>query len=752
MNSVPHISNAAKHVGTHPTPAAKPAMSYPVVVSAYAALLEKLDYLNEADLALVEEAFEFAAAAHAGQFRSSGDPYITHPIAVAEICAEWKLDAQALMAALMHDAMEDCDVTHSDLVAKFGDTVADLVDGLTKLDKLQFDSREESQAESFRKMLLAMARDVRVILVKLADRTHNMRTMSDMPRSKWARISTETLEIHVPIANRLGINRVFRELQDLALQHLHPWRYDTLIKAIARSRNRRKDVVQKIHAEVDAAFAKAGFKIRIAGREKTLYSIYKKMDAKHISFAQVTDSYGVRIVTPTLIDCYTALGVLHQIFRPVPSKFRDFIANPKSNGYQSLHTTLIGPSGVAMEFQIRTEEMQMVAEYGVLTHWMTKANQGGNQLNNKWIQSLLDIQDETRDAHEFWDHVRVDLFPDSVYVFTPKNQMLTMPRGATVLDFAYAIHSNVGEHTTGARINNEQVPLRTVLKSGDIVEVITDPAATPQASWLSFVKTGRARSKIRYFLKAQGQTESLGLGERLLLQALRAEGISAIPGDETPNKAIWDAVLTQLKARSKAELLNDIGQGKRIAVFVAKQLVEVLATNGHKPDAVLLTQERYKNESNTVANAVVLDGSPNSAVHYAKCCRPVPGDNIAGYLDRTAGLIVHNIDCAVCKKLLGKDAERFVSVEWADEFKDEFETGVVVTISNGKGVLGNIAAEIASQGSDITHITMEDEVALDTTELQFVLTVHDRAQIEHLIRHLVKLPYVLRAFRILPGS
>ncbi|MGF6213033.1 RelA/SpoT family protein [Comamonas sp. 4034] len=736
--------------GTSATAAAKPAMSYPVVVSAYAAFLEKLDYLKDADLARVEEAFEFAAVAHSGQFRSSGDPYITHPIAVAEICATWKLDAEALMAALMHDAMEDCGVTRDDIARQFGDTVAELVDGLTKLDKLHFNSREENQAESFRKMLLAMARDVRVILVKLADRTHNMRTMSDMPRSKWGRISTETMEIHVPIANRLGINRVYRELQDLAFKHLYPWRHDTLVKALGRSRNRRKEVVQKIHAEVDASFAKSGIKIRLGNQEKTLYSIYKKMDAKHLSFAQVTDSYAVRVIVPNLIDCYTALGVLHQVFRPVPSKFRDYIANPKSNGYQSLHTTLVGPSGVSMDFQIRTEDMNLVDENGVLTHWMiqARASGSGEQLGTKWVQSLLDIQDETRDAHEFWDNVRVDLFPDSVYVFTPKNQMLTLPRGATVLDFAYAIHSNVGEHTSGARINNEQVPLSTVLKSGDIVEVTTSPEAVPHPSWLTIVRTGRAKSKIRYYLKTQGQSETAVLGERLLLQALRAEGISQLP----EAKAAWDGLLERLGARNKAELFSDIGQGKRIAVFAAKQMVELLAEQGMRPDAVLLTQERYKNRSSSVTSAVVLDGGNNAAVKYAKCCRPVPGDSVAGYLDRNAGLIVHNSDCAVCKKLLSKDAERFVEVEWADEPKGDFETGVVVTIINGKGVLGKIAAEIAALGSDITHITMDDEVAMNTTELKFVLVVSDRQQVEHMLRQLVKLSYVSRAYRILPTA
>ncbi|GAB2469187.1 bifunctional (p)ppGpp synthetase/guanosine-3',5'-bis(diphosphate) 3'-pyrophosphohydrolase [Comamonas humi] len=732
--------------------AARPAMSYPVVARAYASFQEKLDYLGDAELADVEAAFDFAAEAHTGQWRSSGDPYITHPIAVAEICAGWKLDAPALMAALMHDAMEDCGVTRDDLVAKFGDKVAELVDGLTKLDKLQFNSREENQAESFRKMLLAMAHDIRVILIKLADRTHNMRTMSDMPRSKWGRISSETLDIYVPIAGRLGINSVFRELQDLALRHLHPWRYETLHKAAHRSKARRKDVVQKIHSELDAVLAKAGFRAKVAGREKTIYAIHKKMDARHISFAQVTDSYGFRLIVPARLDCYTALGLLHQLFRPVPNKFRDYVATPKANGYQSLHTTVVGPSGVNVDFQIRTEDMHLVAEYGVLTHWLFQARNASStdQLSTKWIQSLLDIQDETRDAHEFWDHVRVDLFPESVYVFTPKNQMVTLPRGSTVLDFAYAIHSNIGEHTSTVRINGEQVPLRTELKSGDIVEVVTSPDATPHPSWLTFVRTGRARSKIRYFLKARGQSESAALGEKLLAQALRAEGISALPGDSAEDQSVWDAVFSQAEVHSQAELFSEIGQGKRIAILVARQIVELLAEQGHKPDAVLLSQERYAQAGNPLRNNVVLDGSQSSSVQYAKCCRPVPGDAIVGYLDRSAGLIVHNAACGVGNKLRARDAERFVPVEWADDQAQEYETGIVVTVANSKGVLAQIAAEIAAMGSDITHITMEDEVALNTTDLQFVLAVKNRQHVETILRNLSRLPFVLRTFRIIP--
>jgi guanosine-3',5'-bis(diphosphate) 3'-pyrophosphohydrolase len=524
------MSAVAKHQSHAPkgTPKPSPA-ALNAAAASFAALTARLDYLSPEDTELVRRAYRFADEAHLGQLRNSGEPYITHPIAVAAQCAEWKLDAQALMAALLHDAIEDCGVTKPELIERFGAPVAELVDGLTKLDKLQFNTREENQAESFRKMLLAMARDVRVILVKLADRTHNMRTLADAPREKWARISRETLEIYAPIAHRLGLNQTYRELQELSFRHLKPWRYATLSKAVAKARGRRRDLIQKVQKEVEAAFSSAGMTLRIAGREKTLYSIYRKMEEKHLSFAQVTDIYGFRLIVPNVIACYTGLGILHQMYKPLPGKFKDHIAISKLNGYQSLHTTLVGPAGVSVEFQLRTEAMHVVAESGVAAHWLYKAAEpnaaSNDRLGTKWLQSLLDIQDETRDAAEFWDHVKVDLFPDAVYVFTPKSQIMALPRGATVVDFAYAIHSNIGDHTSAARINGDQVPLRTELKNGDVVEVITAPVSTPNPAWLGFVRTGRARSKIRHYLKTLAHAESEGLGEKLLAQALRAEGL-----------------------------------------------------------------------------------------------------------------------------------------------------------------------------------------------------------------------------------
>ncbi|MDP3618539.1 MAG: bifunctional (p)ppGpp synthetase/guanosine-3',5'-bis(diphosphate) 3'-pyrophosphohydrolase [Ramlibacter sp.] len=742
--------------GKRPSPPVVPSPAAANAAAAsFAALTASLDYLDTADVDLVRKAYRFADEAHLGQLRASGEPYITHPIAVAAQCAEWKLDAQALMAALLHDAIEDCGVTKPQLIERFGSPVAELVDGLTKLDKLQFNTREENQAESFRKMLLAMARDVRVILIKLADRTHNMRTLEDVPREKWTRISSETLEIYAPIAHRLGLNQTYRELQELAFRHLKPWRHAILAKAVTKARNRRRDLIQKVEREVQAAFHEAGLGMRIEGREKTLYSIYRKMDEKHLSFAQVTDIYGFRVIVPSVVDCYTAMGMLHQMYKPVPGKFKDHIAIPKVNGYQSLHTTLVGPSGVNVEFQMRTEAMHLVAESGVAAHWLYKANdqEGDNadRLGTKWLQSLLDIQHETRDAAEFWDHVKIDLFPDAVYVFTPKSQIMALPRGATVVDFAYSIHSNIGDRTVAARINGVQVPLRTELKNGDVVEVVTAPVSTPNPAWLGFVRTGRARSKIRHHLKTLAQVESQDLGEKLLTQALRAEGMEKLPAEDEEHHALWEKLLRFTGNRTRAELLTDVGLGKRIATIVAKRLVTMLSERGEKPDALLLTRERYTAHENVSQGEVVLDGSENASVKFASCCRPVPGDAIVGYLGRGEGLVVHCDDCAVARRLQHKDSERFISVEWSDEPVRPFETAVLVTVVNGKGALARVATSLASAEADITHVDMGEEKPQDAADLRLIIAVRDKSHLDAALRILKRTPSVMKVQRIRPG-
>jgi len=733
-----------------PTPAAVNAAA-----ASFAALTAKLDYMSAADVENVRSAYRYADEAHLGQLRNSGEPYITHPIAVAQQCAEWKLDAQALMAALLHDAIEDCGVTKPELIERFGAPVAELVDGLTKLEKLEFNTREENQAESFRKMLLAMARDVRVILIKLADRTHNMRTLSDVPRDKWARIASETLDIYVPIAHRLGLNTTYRELQDLAFRHLHPWRYAALAKALTRARGRRRDVIKRVQGELDEAFESAHIPVRIYGREKTLYSIYRKMDDKHLSFAQVTDIYGFRIIVGGLTACYTAMGVLHQLYKPMPGRFKDYIAIPKINGYQSLHTTLIGPFGTNIEFQMRTEAMHVVAESGVAAHWLYKAtdpdSDASQSLGTQWLQSLLDIQQETRDAAEFWDHVKIDLFPDAVYVFTPKSKIMAMPRGATIVDFAYAIHSDIGDRAVAAKINGEQVPLRSELHNGDVIEVVTGTVPNPNPAWLGFVRTGRARSKIRHHLKTMALSESQDLGEKMLTQALCAEGIDKLPTDDETSRHLWEKILRFSGNRSRADLLTDIGLGKRIASIVAKRIVKLLVETGQRPDALLISRARFTEHESVSQGSLLIDGSEGASVQLAKCCKPIPGDSIMGYLGRGEGLVVHTDDCAMAKRLVHRDSERFIAVDWSDEPSRSFETGLLVTVVNGKGVLARVAAAMAAAEADITQVDMAQESTQDAAELRFGVSVRDRVHLAAIIRGVKRTPSVLRVQRLKPG-
>jgi GTP pyrophosphokinase len=656
------------------------------------------------------------------------------------------------MAALLHDAIEDCGITKPDLIERFGAPVAELVDGLTKLEKLEFNTREENQAESFRKMLLAMARDVRVILIKLADRTHNMRTLSDVPRAKWARISSETLEIYAPIAHRLGLNTTYRELQDLSFQHLHPWRYATLEKALSRSRGRRRDVITRVKTEVEAAFASANITVLIHGREKTLYSIYCKMGDKHLSFAQVTDIYGFRVLVNNLPACYTSLGVLHQLYKPLPGRFKDYIAIPKINGYQSLHTTLVGPFGTNIEFQLRTEAMHVVAESGVAAHWLYKStspdSEDSQSLGTQWLQSLLDIQQETGDAAEFWDHVKIDLFPDAVYVFTPKSKIMAMPRGATIVDFAYAIHSDIGHRAVAAKVNGEQVPLRTELHNGDVIEIVTTPLSSPNPAWLGFVRTGKARSKIRHYLKTMELTESQDLGEKMLAQALRAEGIEKLPDDDEKNHSLWEKILRFSGNRSRADLLTDIGLGKRIASIVAKRIVGLLGEIGLKPNVLLMSRERFTEHEAVSQGALLLDGSEGASIHFAKCCKPIPGDSVIGYLGRGEGLVVHTEDCAVAKRLVQRDSERFIAVDWSDEPVRAFETDLMVTVSNGKGVLARVAAAMASAEVDITQVEIEQGSGQEATNLRFSVAVRDRVHLATVMRNVKRTSSVLRVQRI----
>ncbi|MEO7150482.1 MAG: bifunctional (p)ppGpp synthetase/guanosine-3',5'-bis(diphosphate) 3'-pyrophosphohydrolase, partial [Burkholderiaceae bacterium] len=705
----------------------------------------------------VREAYRYADEAHLGQFRDSGEPYITHPIAVAGLCAEWKLDAQAIMAALMHDAMEDCGITKAELIERFGAPTAELVDGLTKLDKLRFSTREESQAESFRKMLLAMARDVRVILIKLADRLHNMRTIGAVPTPKRARIAAETLEIYAPIAHRLGLNQTYRELQELSFQNLQPWRHAALSKAVQKARGHRRDIVERIQREVEKSLAQAGLQVQVYGREKTLHSIYTKMREKHLSFAQVNDIFGFRIVVDTLPQCYLAMGALHQLYKPMPGRFKDYIAIPKANGYQSLHTTLVSPLGTAVEFQIRTGQMHSVAESGIAAHWLYKGDadsepahaQEAQRLGAMWLQSLIDIQDDTRDASEFLEHVKIDLFPDAVYVFTPKSKILALPRGATPVDFAYAIHSDVGDHCVAAKVNGEPVALRTELRSGDVVEIVSAPGARPNPAWLNSVRTGRARSKIRHYLKNMEQEESQALGEKMLAQALRAQGL-AMPDSEGAGAAVWQHLTRWSGNRTRGDLYTDIGLGRKIAQIVAKRLAHILAEHGTRPDPVTLTLGRYADDDNAAQGLVMLDGAEGASVQMAPCCRPIPGDSIVGYLGRGEGLIVHTSECSVGKRLSERDSERWMGVEWAEQPARAFETAVLVLLRNGKGVLAQVASAVSEVEADITHIDMGGQTAAEITELRLLISVRDRQHLADVIRMLCRSGAVLRASRVKP--
>jgi GTP pyrophosphokinase len=702
------------------------------------------EYLTPAELKKVKEAYRFSDEMHLGQMRVSGEPYISHPIAVAEICADWKLDAQAIMAALLHDVMEDQDVKKDELIERFGAPVAALVDGLSKLEKIEFQSQIEAQAENFRKMLLAMARDVRVILVKLADRLHNMRTLDAMSPEKKCRIARETMEVYVPIAHRLGLNNLYRELQDLAFSHLYPMRYRTLSKAIKAARGNRREVVSKILDAVNNTLAAAGIHAQVYGREKTLFGIYRKMRNKHLSFSQVLDVYGFRVVVDSFANCYVALGTLHALYKPMPGKFKDYIAIPKLNGYQSLHTTLIGPYGTPVEFQIRTQEMHRVAESGVAAHWLYKDSEDGltdlQQRTHAWLQSLLDIQRQTGDSAEFLEHVKVDLFPDSVYVFTPKSRIIALPRGATALDFAYTIHTDVGDQTIAAKINHEQAPLRTELRNGDIVEIITSPTSRPSPNWLTFVRTGKARSSIRHHLRTINLAESIELGKRLLAQAL-----VTLTLDPVLPAPLAEKLLNESSAKSLDELYADIGIGKRIAALVARHVLGLIEDD---------TIPRPVFDKNGAIAPHKLDpveiyGSEGVTVQLAPCCQPIPGDGIIGQLKRDQGITVHAADCGMAKRQRAKEPERWIDLVWGKEINRRFDCRIMLLVKNEKGILARIAAEIGEADANITSVSMEDDNKIHhlMTQLRFTVQVEDRIHLARIMRSVRQVPGVTRIVR-----
>jgi guanosine-3',5'-bis(diphosphate) 3'-pyrophosphohydrolase len=699
------------------------------------------DYLTEAELKKVKEAYRFSDEMHLGQVRRSGEPYISHPIAVAEICADWKLDAQAIMAALLNDVMEDQGVKKEELIEHFGAPVATLVDGLSKLEKIEFQSQIEAQAENFRKMLLAMARDVRVILIKLADRLHNMRTLDAMSPEKKRRIARETMEVYVPIAHRLGLNNIYRELQDLSFSHLYPMRYKTLAKAVKAARGNRREVVSKILDAVKATLAAAGIQAEVYGREKTLYGIYRKMNVKHLSFSQVLDVFGFRVVVDSFANCYVAIGTLHALFKPMPGKFKDYIAIPKLNGYQSLHTTLIGPYGTPVEFQVRTTEMHRVAESGVAAHWLYKNGESNltdlQQRTHAWLQSLLDIQKQTGDSAEFLEHVKVDLFPDSVYVFTPKSKIIALPRGATALDFAYNIHTDIGDHTVGVKINHEIVPLRTELRNGDIVEVITAAEGKPTPTSLTYVRTGKARSAIRHYLRTINPQESVDVGRTLLVQALTTRHV-----DPKLPEAIVEKLLAESNAKSLDEIHADIGIGKRMAPLVARHILGLIENEaGH--DAA----NAVHHDAAAGVDPVVIYGSDGISVQLASCCLPIPGDGVIGQLKRDQGLVVHTSDCALAKRQRVKEPDRWIDVQWGTDLNRRFDCRIKLLINNERGILARVAAEIGESDANITYVGMDEDEDHVMTQLRFTVQVEDRVHLARLMRNVRKVPGVNRLLR-----
>ncbi len=688
-------------------------------------------YLKPDDVTRLETAYQFSEAAHDGQFRASGDPYISHPLAVANILAGLHLDPQALTAALLHDVMEDTAVTKAEITRKFGKPVAELVDGVSKLDRIEFETNEEAQAENFRKMLLAMARDVRVMLIKLADRLHNMRTLDAVPAAKRRRVARETLEIYAPIANRLGLNSIYQELEELSFHYLYPARYRVLSKALKAARGNRREVVSKVLETIKKRLKADAIDAVVHGREKHLFSIYRKMREKRLSFAKVLDVFGFRIIVKDVPSCYLVLGALHALYKPFPGKFKDYIAIPKANGYQSLHTALFGPFGSPLEIQVRTQEMHKIAEAGVASHWLYKTDASLNDLHKKthqWLQSLLEIQSGSGDSIEFLEHLKVDLFPDEVYVFTPKGKILTLPRGATAVDFAYAVHTDIGNRCVAVKINHELMPLRTELRSGERVEIITASHAKPNPLWLNYVITGRARSHIRHFLKTVQSHESAHLGERLLNQALDALESNVSDVKESQ----WNKLLKDTGAKCREDLLADIGLGKRLAVVVARQLL----SRGESSPA----------ERRAVGRPVVIRGSEGMAVQFAQCCRPIPGDPIIGLINKGHGMVIHTYDCPSIARTRA-DPDKVFDVEWAPETKKLFNVGIKLVAMNQRGVLAKVAAEIAEAESNIDNVVVDPEEGDQYATMNFTLQVSNRLHLAQIMRALRRIPQVIRITR-----
>jgi guanosine-3',5'-bis(diphosphate) 3'-pyrophosphohydrolase len=697
-------------------------------------LLDKLEaYLSPAQVERVREAYDFGAEKHQGQKRVSGEPYITHPVAVADILADLRLDADTLVAAILHDVIEDTPTAKAEIASIFGQVVAELVDGVSKLDQIQFKNRQEAQAESFRKMLLAMVRDIRVIMVKLADRMHNMRTLGAMPPVKRRRTARETLEIYAPIAERLGLYAVKLELEDLGFRALYPYRYKVLERELKRARGNQKEFIAKIAETFKGALKKADIVGTVEGREKHLYSIYKKMQNKKISMNEMVDVYGFRIIVDSADVCYRVLGLVHSVYKPMPGRFKDYIAIPRVNGYQSLHTTLFGPNGVPIEVQIRSEQMHRVAESGIAAHWKYKS--GGDTFGGvehdrarEWLASLVQIQ-EGGSSEEFLESVKVDLFPDKVYVFTPKGKILRLPTGATTVDFAYAIHTDVGNRCVAAKVDRRLVPLRTPLRNGQTVEIITAKGAKPNPSWSSFLVTAKARAAIRQYLKNLKKGDALELGRRLLGLALEefSLNLKKIPA------ADMDAVVKELNLRDADELFEKIGLGERLAPLVARRL---------QP-----TQLEGEHRAGNNGGPLMIAGTEGLLVTYARCCFPIPNDPIMAYLSAGRGVMIHRQNCGNLAEYR-KQPDKWLSVAWEATRGRLFSSEIQLEINNRVGVLAAVASSIAGTETNIDHVSLEER-DVNSSSLKFQVQVRDRKHLARVLRTVRRMPDVQRVSRTL---
>lgn len=706
-----------------------------VQVDLFKQLKQELDYLDTEQTEKIHQAYLVAKAAHEGQKRNTGDPYITHPVSVAAILAKMRMDPQTIVAALLHDVIEDTEIDKQTLIDQFGEEVAELVDGVSKLTQIEFSTRAEAQAENFRKMVLAMARDIRVVLVKLADRLHNMRTLSSLSPAKRRRIARETLDIFAPIANRLGMHELSLELQDLGFSALYPLRYRVLKKELAQVRGNRKEMLETIQQNIAAGLTRAGLEsFEVSGREKHLYSIYQKMNDKHLSFSDITDVYAFRIIVDNTNNCYRALGVVHGLYKPVSERFKDYIAIPKANGYQSLHTTLFGPFGLPIEIQIRTKEMDQMANSGIAAHWLYKSGDKFTEKSQaraqRWVKNLLEMQQRTGNSLEFIENVKIDLFPDEVYVFTPKGAIMELPAGATAVDFAYAVHTDIGNTCVAAKIDRQLAPLSTVLKSGQTVEIITAPGARPNLAWQDFIVTGKAKSAIRHFLKSQQRGESIALGKKLLNKALASLGLSL---KKLPPESI-DFIMKEVHLMTLDDLLEDIGLGNRVAMIVANRLAATVGEKNLKP-----IEEAPK------LKPLEIKGTEGMVVNYASCCYPIPGDPIIGVLNAGQGILVHTEQCRQLSKLR-THPELYMPVRWAEQVQGEFMTPIKVEIINQRGVLAALAVAISDAEANIDDINVKER---DGRHYQVLLKllVHDRVHLARVMRNVRKVKAVLKITR-----